>query len=65
MEKQLKSLESLAGSLEQISEDQHGKLVGGFTNLESQEDFLNQRAANLGYCPTKNSGCNTVAGCGK
>ena len=69
MENSVKKFNDLVSALEQVSEDQHGMLVGGFAMIggSSMETFL-VSAVNVGKCgDTTNTNCaggNCVSGCG-
>lgn len=55
-----KTFEQLASELMPITENQQGKLIGGFSAVTvSSSDITPTLNA---YCPNK--GCNLVAGCG-
>lgn len=69
MENSVKKFNDLVSALEQISEDQHGMLIGGFAAIggTSMDTYLSS-TVNVGKCgDTTNTNCaggNCVSGCG-
>lgn len=68
MKNQVKKFDELVSSLEQVSEDQYGMLIGGFATVSSDSTELTGKGGtNILSCDsnTNCSGGNCVAGCGK
>ncbi|WP_158829571.1 hypothetical protein [Mucilaginibacter lacusdianchii] len=67
MKTQFSSFKSLLGGLEQISADDHGKIVGGFMSISGNTEPGGGETNFLAGCDTTTNNCNggnCTAGCG-
>lgn len=68
MKNQFSSFKALLGDFEQISADNHGKIIGGFMSISGNEEVAPGETNFLAGCDTTTNNCNggnCTAGCGK
>lgn len=68
MKNSVKKFSELVNSLEQVSEDQHGMLIGGFAMVTGDASLQSADGSGFNLGCSTNSNCaggNCVSGCGK